>query len=92
VAEGLFANSVRYLRPDARLFIYGPFMRDGRHTAESNAAFDASLRQQNAAWGVRDIAALQGLALRAGLTLTATHGMPANNFTLVFERASDQRA
>ena len=41
--------------PDGRLFVYGPFMRDGAHTAPSNAAFDASLRAENPDWGVRDV-------------------------------------
>jgi SAM-dependent methyltransferase len=92
VSEGLFANAARHLRHDGRLFIYGPFMRDGRHTADSNAAFDASLRQQNAAWGVRDTADLRDLAAHAGLTLAAIHEMPANNFTLMFARQFDHRA
>ena len=43
VAEGLFAGAARHLAPDGRLFLYGPFKRDGRHTAPSNAAFDESL-------------------------------------------------
>ena len=44
VAEGLFAGAARYLRDDGRLFLYGPFKRDGKHTAISNAVFDTSLR------------------------------------------------
>ena len=32
VAEGLFAGAARYLRADGRLFLYGPFKRDGKHT------------------------------------------------------------
>ena len=43
VAEGLFAGAGRYLRADGRLFLYGPFKRDGKHTAVSNAVFDTSL-------------------------------------------------
>lgn len=87
VSEGLFGGAARYLRPDGRLFVYGPFMRDGQHTAPSNAAFDASLRQENAAWGVRDIADLAALAGRLGLTLEAVLDMPANNFVLVFAKS-----
>lgn len=86
VSEGLFAGAGRHLRPDGRLFVYGPFMRDGRHTAPSNAAFDASLRQENAAWGVRDIVDLSALAERHGLKLEAALDMPANNFVLVVGR------
>ena len=87
VAEGLFAGAGRYLRVDGRLFLYGPFKRDGRHTAVSNAVFDSSLRDRNPEWGVRDIADLERLAANAGLALTDIAEMPANNLTLVFERS-----
>jgi SAM-dependent methyltransferase len=87
VAEGLFAGAGRYLRADGRLFLYGPFKRDGQHTAASNAAFDASLRESNPEWGVRDIADVEALAGAAGLALIETAEMPANNMTLVFGRA-----
>lgn len=86
VAKGLMVASARLLRPDGRLFVYGPFMRDGRHTAPSNAAFDASLRRENPAWGVRDTDDLDRLARQHGLHLADTVAMPANNFVLVFAR------
>ena len=63
VAEGLFAGAARYLRSDGRLFLYGPFKRDGKHTALSNAVFDTSLRDRDAEWGVRDIADVEKLAV-----------------------------
>ena len=87
VAEGLFAGAARYLRPDGRLFLYGPFKRDGKHTALSNAVFDTSLRDRDPEWGVRDIADLKTLADSVRLTLVETAEMPANNMVLVFERA-----
>jgi SAM-dependent methyltransferase len=87
VAEGLFAGAGRYLRPDGRLLLYGPFKRDGRHTAVSNAVFDSSLRENNPEWGVRDIADLERLADNFGLTLRETVEMPANNLTLMFKRS-----
>jgi SAM-dependent methyltransferase len=86
VAEGLVEGAGRTLRPDGRLFLYGPFKRDGKHTAISNAVFDTSLRDNNAEWGVRDIAALEKLAASAGLALMEIIEMPANNLILVFER------
>jgi hypothetical protein len=86
VAEGLLAGAGRYLRADGRLFLYGPFKRDGKHTAVSNAVFDSSLREGNPEWGVRDIEALQELAVAAGLALVDIAEMPANNLILVFER------
>jgi len=86
VAEGLFAGAARHLRADGRLFLYGPFKRDGKHTALSNAVFDTSLREGNPEWGVRDIVDLEKLAASAGLALLETVDMPANNQILVFGR------
>lgn len=87
VAEGLFEGAGRYLRADGRLFLYGPFKRDGKHTALGNAVFDTSLREHDADWGVRDIADVEKLAHGAGLVLTQTVEMPANNLILAFERS-----
>jgi SAM-dependent methyltransferase len=86
VAEGLFAGAGRYLRADGRLFLYGPFKREGKHTAMSNAVFDTSLRQQDAEWGVRDIADIEKLAAGVGLASIETLPMAANNMILVFGR------
>jgi len=86
VAEGLFAGAGHALRSDGLLVLYGPFKRDGKHTALSNAVFDTSLREGNPDWGVRDIADLDALAARAGLALRETIEMPANNMILVFGR------
>jgi SAM-dependent methyltransferase len=90
VSQNLFAGAGRYLAADGRLFAYGPFMRDGAHTAPSNAAFDLSLQAENPEWGVRDLADLKSLAERAGLTLAEIAPMPANNLVLVFARAVRQ--
>jgi SAM-dependent methyltransferase len=86
VAEGLFAGAARHLRPDGRLFLYGPFKRDGRHTALSNAVFDTSLHERDPEWGVRDIGDVEGQAASVGLALIETVQMPANNLILVFGR------
>jgi SAM-dependent methyltransferase len=86
VAEGLFAGAGQALRVDGRLFLYGPFKRDGHHTALSNAVFDSSLREGNPEWGVRDIVDVEKLARSAGLALLEMVEMPANNMILVFGR------
>ena len=86
VAEGLFAGAARHLAADGRLFLYGPFKRDGQHNAPSNAAFDESLRRQNPEWGVRDIAELRALAATHQLRLAQISEMPSNNAVLTFER------
>jgi SAM-dependent methyltransferase len=90
VAQNLIAGAGRLLREEGRLFAYGPFMRDGAHTAPSNAAFDASLRAENPDWGVRDLADLNALAQDAGLTAAEIVPMPANNLVLAFARSSPE--
>jgi SAM-dependent methyltransferase len=86
VAEGLLALAGQHLRPDGRLFLYGPFMREGQHTAPSNAAFDEGLRRSDPRWGVRDITDLRDVAAAQGLRHADTIAMPANNLILVFAR------
>jgi hypothetical protein len=83
VAEGLLTGAGRYLARHGRLFIYGPFTRDGIHTAPSNAAFDASLRATDPTWGVRDVGRIEMVARDRGLRLLEIAEMPANNVTLV---------
>jgi len=90
VAQNLITGTGRYLRDGGRLLVYGPFKRDGEHTAPSNAAFDQSLRAENPEWGVRDIADLNMLAQNAGLTAAEVTPMPANNLVLAFARAVRQ--
>ena len=87
VAEGLFAGAGRYLKAGGGLFLYGPFKRGGAHTAPSNAAFDASLRAQDPAWGLRDLEAVTALAVTAGLAAPQVREMPANNLSLWFARS-----
>jgi SAM-dependent methyltransferase len=87
VAEGLFAGAARFLQADGRLFLYGPFKRDGKHTALSNALFDTSLRDNNPDWGVRDIADVSALAAGVDLNLVEIAEMPANNLVLTFARS-----
>ena len=85
-AEGLMAGAERLLAPGAVLYLYGPFKEDGRHTAPSNAAFDASLRNSNREWGVRDLGEVAALAGRHGLDFEERVAMPANNLSVVFRR------
>jgi cyclopropane fatty-acyl-phospholipid synthase-like methyltransferase len=82
----LIGGARRWLDPaGARLlFLYGPFKQGGRHTAPSNAAFDESLRAENAAWGVRDLDEVTAAAAAAGFARAAVVPMPANNLSVVF--------
>ena len=85
-AGGLIAGAARILPAGGLLYLYGPFKRAGAHTAPSNQAFDASLRAQNAAWGVRDLDAVAALAASAGFAGPQIVAMPANNLSLIFRR------
>jgi SAM-dependent methyltransferase len=85
-AEGLMRGAGEALAPGGLLFLYGPYKRGGAHTAPSNAAFDASLRAQDPAWGVRDLEAVVSLAEAAGFSAPAIMEMPANNLSLIFRK------
>ena len=85
-ALGLMAGAGRLLRPGATLMLYGPFKRDGVHTAPSNAQFDQSLRARDPQWGVRDVAEVEAAATAEGLVLSTVIAMPANNLSLVFRK------
>lgn len=86
-AEGLFAGAGRLLRASGALFLYGPFSRDGAHTAPSNEAFDAALKTRDPRWGVRDIERdLAPLAHKTALRLETIVEMPANNLSVVFRK------
>lgn len=86
--EGLMAGTGTLLRQGGLLYLYGPYKQDGEHTAPSNASFDESLRGRNLAWGVRDMADVASAAGAHGMKLEERVAMPANNFSLVFRKAS----
>jgi SAM-dependent methyltransferase len=85
--EALVRGAARILPPGGVLCLYGPYKRDGAHTAPSNEAFDASLRARNPDWGVRDLEAVAALAAAHGFAAPTVEPMPANNFSLVFRIA-----
>jgi hypothetical protein len=82
----LLAGAARLLAPERVLYLYGPFMRDHRHTAPSNAAFDRWLKRQDPRWGVRDLGDVERVATTHGFALDSTIEMPANNLSVVFRR------
>ena len=82
-----FRGAGRVLEPGGVLAVYGPFSYDGRHTAESNARFDAMLRARDPLSGIRDFAAVCELAAGQGLEFAEDHALPANNRVLVWRRA-----
>ena len=85
--EALFEGAARILAAGGVLFLYGPFKRDGRHTADSNQRFDERLRAEDPRWGVRDVTDVEQVAAAAGFRLAEVVAMPANNLSLVFVTA-----
>lgn len=85
-AVGLVRGAATLLRASGMLYLYGPFRRDGAHTAPSNAAFDRSLSARNPEWGVRDLEAVAALAWSQGFAQPIVEVMPANNLSLIFRK------
>ncbi len=83
----LLAGAARVLRAGGLLLLYGPFSDAGEHTAPSNEAFDSHLRSIDPAMGVRDADWITELAAGLQLQPLADVVMPANNRTLIFQRA-----
>jgi hypothetical protein len=81
---GLLRNAARLMPPSAVLFMYGPYNQHGVPLADSNAAFDMSLRQQNPEWGLRYVDDIVEEADKIGLRLDQVIAMPANNLSLIF--------
>uniref|UniRef100_A0A7S4PZF2 DUF938 domain-containing protein n=1 Tax=Alexandrium monilatum TaxID=311494 RepID=A0A7S4PZF2_9DINO len=84
VTLGTVAGAGRALLKGGMLVTYGPYKLDGQCTTESNARFDASLRQRDPEWGYRDVAEVAEEAAKHGLKLLTRREMPANNFLLQF--------
>lgn len=84
--QALLEEAGRLLPAHGPLYLYGPYRREGAHTAPSNAAFDTDLRGRNPAWGVRDLEAVADHAATQGLDLEEVVAMPANNLSVIFRR------
>lgn len=84
----MFAQVGRRLPVGGRFVLYGPFSEGGRQISSSNVAFDQWLRARDPASGIRDLDDLKALAQAQGLEFLRMHPMPANNRTLVWEKAA----
>lgn len=84
--EALFSGAARILPIGGMLILYGPFRINGEHTAPSNEAFDAWLKGKDPAYGVRDLGDVNQIAAAHGFVETERVPMPANNFTVRWDR------
>ncbi|MEM7745474.1 MAG: DUF938 domain-containing protein [Pseudomonadota bacterium] len=87
VTKGIVRGAANALSPGGLLVFYGPFKEDGAHTGGGNARFDASLRAQDPAWGIRDLGDVAALAADAGLSEPAVTMMPSNNRLVAFTKS-----
>lgn len=85
----LLDGAARLLPENGVLYLYGPYLRNGAHTAPSNEAFDGWLKARNPAFGVRDLETVASLAKARGFVLDRVVEMPANNLSVVFRRSGD---
>ncbi len=84
--EGLMKGAAARLSPDAPLYLYGPYRRDGVPTAPSNEEFDRSLRARDPAWGLRALEDVAELARKSGFSAPSIVEMPANNLSVIFRK------
>jgi cyclopropane fatty-acyl-phospholipid synthase-like methyltransferase len=84
--EAFFCLVGNSLVKNGLLAVYGPFNYHGQYTSDSNARFDAWLKQRDPGSGIRDLDDLQRLATQNGLQLVDDIEMPANNRILVWKK------
>ncbi len=83
---GLLDGASAILPRGAPLILYGPWLVDGEAPAPSNLAFDASLKQRNPRWGLRQLTDFRREADDRGLVDADRVDMPSNNLMLRFDR------
>lgn len=86
MVQAMFAGVGQLLAGGGRFCLYGPFNYQGNYTSDSNARFDAWLKQRDPGSGLRDLDDLTNLAQASGLRLLRDHEMPVNNRLLVWEK------
>lgn len=88
VTKALMAGASSILAEGGALWLYGPFLRDGKPTSEGDARFDASLRAEDPSLGLRDLEDVHAAALVEGLKPADIRQMPANNLFIRYTKAS----
>ena len=86
--EALFKESGKLLKYGKFLILYGPFKIKDKHISESNELFDKSLKIHNNDWGVRNLEKVNKEAIINGFQQNQLIKMPANNFTLIYQKVS----
>ena len=82
--KALFEESIKFLKKNQFLILYGPFFRKGKITSESNISFDQSLKLQNPFWGIRHLDSVNEIAFKNGFVQEKIIEMPANNLSVIY--------
>ena len=88
--ECMFRIVGESLNDKGKFCLYGPFNRNGEFTSDSNRNFDASLKSQNPAMGIRDLEVVDPFAVANSLRRKNLYAMPANNLIVVWKKISVQ--
>jgi len=83
---GLLRGAGRVLTPGGKLWLYGPFLRDGVETSEGNVKFDGWLKEKDPRFGIRRLEEVAEIAAGEGLGEAEVVEMPANNCLVGFEK------
>ena len=84
--QGMIKNIGKVLTSGGKLCLYGPFMVNGQHTADSNAQFDVWLKNRDPLSGIRDVTDLTTLLNLQNMELVNDYEMPVNNRILVWQK------
>jgi cyclopropane fatty-acyl-phospholipid synthase-like methyltransferase len=84
----MFTLVGRVLPAGGKFCLYGPFNFDGEFSSESNARFDAALRQRKTSMGIRELGDLDGFASEAGMSRIRLYAMPMMNYIAVWQKAA----
>ena len=87
--EKMFSLIGKALRDGGVFCLYGPFRRDGAFNTQSNADFDANLRERDPVMGIRHIETLDDFAAAAGLKRIRFYAVPSNNNVAVWIRGGE---
>jgi len=74
------------LRKGSQVLFYGPFRYDGKLASERLEELDKSLKEKNAANGIRAFEDVVRAMLKAGFVLKKDYTLPNDNHVLHFER------
>ncbi len=85
--ESMFSTAGRCLIGGGKFCLYGPFNQNGKFTSDSNREFDANLKSQDPAMGIRDLELLDSFAETSGLHRTSLYAMPANNMISIWSKS-----